>query len=103
MKKLNRNHGYSADLVNDYLSADKPIISLSTETETQYIWKNNKPTKQIKGYRAWFSQQGVDPFQVRFDTNPKLPQYLSEVTFKELKAVEVQNNVYFKASDLDEA
>lgn len=102
MKAIRRNGGYSIDTANNYIDSTQPIYSLSTELEVQHRWQDNRPTDEITGYKAWFSQEGLEPFEVKFENKVKLPAYLSKVSFDNLKACEVRNKVYFKADSLKE-
>lgn len=102
MKAIKRNGGYSIEAANNYIDSNQPIYSLSTDLEVQHKWRDNRPTDEITGYRAWFSQNGLEPFQVKFDNQIKLPTYLSKVIFENLEACEIRNNVYFKADSLKE-
>ncbi|MDO4912507.1 MAG: hypothetical protein Q3960_03010 [Lactobacillus sp.] len=102
MRKRNNKHGYSSDLAQEYIDNGKAIINLSTQVEKLYVWKENKRTAQVSGYQAWFSQEGVEPFKVKFAKKPELPPYLSQVNLINLEACEVRYNVYFRASDLKE-
>ncbi len=102
MKAIRRNGGYSADTANNYIDNNQPIYSLSIEPEVQHKWQDNRPTDVVIGYRAWFSQEGQEPFEVKFDNQIKLPVYLSKVNFNNLEACEVRNKVYFKADSLKE-
>jgi hypothetical protein len=63
---------------------------------------NGKPTGEIVAYKAWFTQEGVEPFVVKFYTEIKLPKYLSTIEFEELMACEIKYKVYFKASNIKE-
>lgn len=101
MKRRNTS-GYSAKLVTTYLDMAKPIRNLSTELTPQYEWVDNKPTDKIVGYRAWFIQEGVDPFTIKFTNKVKLPKYLGKAEFDGLEACEVRNNVYFRAESVKE-
>lgn len=102
MKAIKRNGGYSTDTANNYIDNNQPIYSLSTELEVQHRWEDNRPTDEIVGYKAWFSQKGLEPFEVKFEDQIKLPDYLSKVSFDKLEACEVRNNVYFMAASLKE-
>lgn len=101
MKIRNNRNGYSHELATTYILNDKPVISLSTEAETQYVWNNGRRTNKIGGYQAWFAQEGLGPFKVKFENNPQLPQFLSAVHLKDLKACQVKNNIYFKAAEIE--
>lgn len=102
MKAIRRNGGYSAETANNYIDGNQPIYSLSTELEVQHKWQDNRPTDEIVGYKAWFSQEGLEPFEVKFENKVKLPSYLSKVSFDGLEGCEVRNNVYFRAANLKE-
>ena len=94
--------GYSATTASEYIKPDKPIHSLSTELEPQQLFEDGKPTGEIIAYKATFVQEGLEPFQVKFEDKVKLPDFLSLVRFDNLQAVEVRYNVYFKADGIKE-
>lgn len=100
--KARKNNGYSSEIARLYIKSSQPVYSLSTELEQQRKWRNNQPTDEIVGYRAWFTQENLEPFQVKFSQQIKLPGYLKKIEFQDLEACEVRNNVYFRASDLKE-
>lgn len=102
MRAIRRNGGYSADTANNYIDNNQPIYSLSTELELQHKWQDNRPTDVVIGYKAWFSQEGQEPFEVKFDNQIKLPSYLSKVRLDSLEACEIRNKVYFRAANLKE-
>ncbi|EME8079746.1 hypothetical protein ACFC9J_15570 [Enterococcus casseliflavus] len=102
MKTRHRKGGYSAQIASDYIEKKQPIHSLSIELEKQFRFEDGKPTKEITGYKAWFSQEGIPPFVVKFAEEIKLPNYLSLVQLDNLEAVEVNYNVYFRATGLTE-
>lgn len=102
MKAIKRNGGYSIDTANNYIDSKQPIYSLSTELEVQHKWQDNRPTDEVAGYKAWFSQEGLEPFEVKFDSQIKLPSYLAKVCFDKLEGCEVRNKVYFRAGALKE-
>ena len=101
MKIRNNHNGYSHDLATTYILNDKPVISLSTETEAQYVWNNGHRSNEISGYQAWFVQESVGVFKVKFENRPELPQFLSAVHFKNLEACQVRNNIYFRAKGIE--
>lgn len=100
--KRNRNNGYSTTLAKEYISSDASLTSLSTKPEAQYKWVNGKRTDSIGAYQAWFSQEGLGAFKVKFKKEPQLPPYLSTVQLDNLEACEVGNNVYFRAIGIRE-
>ena len=102
MKTRNRKGGYSVNTANEYIDNKQGILCLSTELEAQIKFEDGQPTGEIIAYKAWFSQKGLPPFQVKFTEAPELPDYLSLVSFENLLACEVNYNVYFKADGLKE-
>lgn len=102
MYRKSIKNGYSATTVNNYLSDKTPIISVSTEIETQYKWIEGKRTDEITGYKLFFAQEGVNPFAVKFAEKPELPKFLAEVTLEKLEAIEIRSKVYFRAESVVE-
>ena len=68
----------------------------------QQRFEEGKPTGEIVAYKAWFVQEGQDPFQVKFEDKIELPAFQSMIQFDTLQACEVKYNIYFKANDLKE-
>ncbi len=97
-----KKNGYSSDTALKYINLKKPIYSLSTDLFPQQHFEDNKPTGEIIAYKAWFSQEGLPPFTVKFETEISLPKYMSMIQFDDLEACEIRNNVYFKASNIKE-
>lgn len=102
MNTRHKKGGYSAQIANDYIDHKQTIHSLSIELEKQFRFEDGKPTKEVTGYKAWFTQEGLPPFVVKFSEAIKLPNYLSLIQFDNLEACEVNYNVYFKASGITE-
>lgn len=102
IKTKHKKGGYLATTATAYVNTTKPIYSLSTELETQQLFEDGKPTGEIIAYKATFVQEGLEPFQVKFEDKVKLPEFLSLVEFDNLQAVEVRYNVYFKADGIKE-
>ncbi|WP_178085210.1 hypothetical protein [Streptococcus ruminantium] len=102
MKTRLKNTGYSTTIANDYINPIEAIYSLSSELEEQQVFEDNKPTGEINGYKAWFVQKGLPPFQVKFEKKIKLPDFMTLVQFDNLRACEVRYNVYFKADNIKE-
>lgn len=102
MKTHNRKGGYSANTANEYIDNKQAIYCLSTELEAQLKFEDNQPTGEIIAYKAWFSQKGLPPFQVKFESKIELPSYMTMVEFDTLEACEVGFNVYFRAQNLKE-
>nr|WP_193378721.1 hypothetical protein [Streptococcus mutans] len=102
MKTKYKQSGYSAITASEYVNSAKPIHSLSTELEPQQLFEDGKPTGEIIAYKATFIQEGLEPFQVKFEDKIKLPDFMSLVQFDNLQACEVGFNVYFKADNFKE-
>lgn len=94
--------GYTTTLADKIISQNLPIFSLSTELEPQQRFEDGKPTGEIVAYKAWFVQEGQDPFPVKFEDTIKLPAFQSMIQFDTLQACEVKYNIYFKANDIME-
>lgn len=97
MKTHNSQSSYSSETTGKYIVDDKPIYNISSEVETQYNYIEKKRTDEVKGYKLYFSQEGVNPFAVKFAKMPSLPPFLSEVKLDNLEAIEIRSNVYFRA------
>lgn len=102
MKTNNRKSGYSGNMANEYIDPKQAIVCLSTELEPQIKFEEGQPTGEIIAHKAWFSQKGLPPFQVKFETEISLPAYMAIIEFENLQACEVGFNVYFKADNLKE-
>lgn len=91
---------YSEATALKYIPKNVPVKCVTSHIETQYEYVDKQRTGNIKGYKLWFVQEGLNPFIVKFDKKPDLPPFLSIVEFEELKGIEVCSNVYFKATSL---
>ncbi|HHK2071886.1 TPA: hypothetical protein ACQLDR_001581 [Enterococcus faecalis] len=100
MKTRNSQSTYSSETTGKYIADDKPIYNVSSEVETQYNYIEKKRTDEVKGYKLYFSQEGVNPFAVKFVKMPTLPPFLSEVKLDNLEAIEIRSNVYFRAEGI---
>lgn len=100
--RFNKKSSYTQEKAAEYIEAKEKIYCVSTECEAQFKYEDNKRTDEIIGYRAWFSQEGLPPFQVKFNHDVKLPKYMSLVEFDNLQGIEIHYNVYFKADDVIE-
>ena len=89
--------GYTTTLADKIISQKQPIYSLSTELEPQQRFEEG-----IVAYKAWFVQEGQDPFQVKFEETIELPAFQSMIQFDTLQACEVKYNIYFRANGIKE-
>ena len=97
MKIRNSQSSYSQETTAKYIADDKPIYNVSSEVETQYNYIEKKRTDEVKGFKLYFSQEGLNPFAVYFSKMPSLPPFISEVKLDNLEAIEIRSNVYFRA------
>lgn len=104
MRTKNRKNGYSVNTAKQYVDQKQPIHCLSTELEAQNKFEDGQSTGEIIAHKAWFSQKGLPPFQVKFESESEvdLPSYLALVDFDNLEACEVGYNVYFRANGIKE-
>lgn len=100
--KLNhrKGGGYSRDTANSYVSSSKPTMSISVTLDPQYKFEEKRRTDEVIAFKAWFCQEGLPPFTVKFEKEIELPKYGSLIEFENLQACEVGYDVYFKADNL---
>lgn len=97
MRTKSSQNAYNEETTRQYIFDDKPIINVSSEVEIQYNWIKGKRTDEVKGYKLYFTQEGVNPFAVKFVKKTTLPPFLSEVKLDKLEAIEIRSNVYFRS------
>jgi hypothetical protein len=100
--KLNntRSNSYSVDTAKKHIDLSLPIQCVTSFIEIQHKFIDNKRTDEITGYKLWFIQKGLNPFTIKFEEEPELPDFLSIVEFEQLEGIEIRSNVYFKAKKL---
>lgn len=102
MKRKIKTNGYTSEAVWENLDQNLPIYCLSSDLIPQHAWKDGKPTDEVIAYKAGFSQEGAEYFQVKFPKEIKLPAYMSIVTFDNITAYQTRYDVYFKADNVKE-
>ncbi|MGY0180723.1 hypothetical protein [Lactococcus garvieae] len=102
MKKIsfNSQNTYSKDKAEEFVATGVPVHCTTSAIEIQYKYVDKQRTDEIVGYKLWFIQKGLNPFTVKFEQKPELPEFLSIVEFNNLTAIEIRSNVYFKADSL---
>ena len=100
--KAKRNSCYSEEVAKIYITDETKVLLLSTELQDQVKWIDHKPTDQVTGYKVLCGMPN-DYFTVKFKKKVQLPPFGSSVKFKGLEACEVDNNVWFRAQDIEEA
>ncbi|PQC10769.1 hypothetical protein CUM91_13050 [Enterococcus faecalis] len=91
---------YSNATAQKFINPAIPVNCVTSFVETQYEYVEKQRTDNIKGYKLWFIQEGLNPFTIKFDKKPDLPPFLSIVEFENLQGIEIRSNVYFKADKL---
>lgn len=91
---------YSEATAQKFINSNIPVKCVTSFIETQYEYVEKQRTDNIKGYKLWFIQEGLNPFTIKFDKKPDLPSFLSIVEFENLQGIEIRSNVYFKADKL---
>ncbi|AYJ44396.1 MULTISPECIES: hypothetical protein [Enterococcus] len=92
-----QSNQYSEATARKFIVTDVPTQCATSFIETQHEYVDKQRTDNIKGYKLWFVQKGLNPFSVKFEKEPTLPSFLSMVEFDNLQGIEIRNNVYFKA------
>ena len=97
---FSKTNQYSEAVAHKFINSNVPTKCATTFIETQYEYVDKQRTENIKGYKLWFIQEGLNPFTVKFTKKPELPPFLSIVDFENLQGIEIRSNVYFKADGL---
>ena len=99
-KQFTQSGRYLESTAYENIRKDKPEQCVTSFIEVQYEYLDKQRTDNIKGYKLWFVQEGLNPFTVKFEKKPELPAFLSVVEFENLQGIEVRSNVFFKADGL---
>lgn len=99
--KAKRTSGYSKEIANIYVPDGTNVVLLSTQLEPRFKWANHKPTNQVSGYRVLCGMPN-NFFYVKFEKKVKLPEFKADIKLIGLEACEVENNVWFRAQDIEE-
>ncbi|MCP9309815.1 hypothetical protein [Lacticaseibacillus paracasei] len=99
-----KKSGYSREVADQYVDSNKPVTYVTSFAEKQYRYEDNRRTDEVSGYRYWFFQEGLNPFQVKFPKtlNEGLNPF-DELNFDGLEGIEIRGNVYFRADDVKPA
>ena len=104
--KIKNQNGYSEQFATEALGSETLHI-VGLELETQYEYENNARTNTISGYQAWIATASHNPFRVKFlpENKPDLTFFSigDEVSFEKLEAIQIKNNVYFRAKSIQKA
>lgn len=101
-KTFTQSNHYSEETAHQYIKKGLPLKCATSFIEVQHEYVENKRTDKITGYKVWFVQEGLNPFSVKFEKEPRLPSFLALVELENLQGIEIRNNVYFKATGIKE-
>lgn len=96
MKQRN-NAGYTADTAAKYIDPSLKLVMITTSPQVLVVWKDNKPTDEVKGYNYWFiDEDGAEPFKIKFAKKLANHSFLDHVMVKGLQACEINKKVFFR-------
>lgn len=93
-------NGYSTQTAEKYINEIEDILCLSETLQPQNEFVDGKPTGRVASYKAWFTQKGLPPFEIKFRDPVDLPPYLTKVKFVNLEGFEGKRDVYFRAESI---
>lgn len=101
--KMNNYRGYSREMADKALNGEQLyLVGLQLETQREYV--NDEPTNNITGYQLWVATPSHNPFKVKFsvEEQPNLDGFSigDPISFDNLEAIQIRNNVYFRASKI---
>ncbi|CDX64495.1 Putative uncharacterized protein [Leuconostoc citreum] len=99
-KQFTQSSRYLESTAYENIRKDQPVQCVTAFVEVQYEYVDKQRTDNIKGYKLWFIQEGLNPFSIKFQKKPELPPFLSIVEFENLQGIEIRSNVYFKADGM---
>ncbi|MBK5424387.1 hypothetical protein [Bacillus sp. TH30] len=95
-----KQNSYSKEIADKYVNPTSSFILLSSEAEEMYTFENNK--RVPIGSKIWVLQAGVNPFSVKLPAQVTVSaNQLDQVSLVDLEAIEVRNNIYFRASSIE--
>ena len=104
--KIKTQNGYNTSLPQEALG-NETIHIVGLELETQYEYEDGKRTDTITGYQVWVATASHNPFRIKFlpEDKPNLTYFElgDEVVFDNLEAIQIKNNVYFRAKGIKKA
>lgn len=103
MRSKHTNNSYSSSIAKEYISNSLPLYNVTSEIETQHVWRDGKKTADVAGYKIILAQEGVNPFTVKLEAMPELPPFLTPVNVIQLEAIEIRGKVYFRGTNIEVA
>lgn len=95
-----KQNSYSKEIAEKYVDSNSTFTLLSSDAEEMYTFENNKrvPT----GLKIWVLQSGINPFSIKLPAQVTVSaKQLEQVKLVDLEAIEVRNNIYFRASSIE--
>lgn len=97
------NSSYSKDQAIAILGEDT-IYLVGLQPVTQHEYVDNRETDTITGFQVWVATQKHNPFKIKFpvEHKPILDGFAigDSVTFEGLEAIQIKNNIYFRATKI---
>ncbi|MDT2828288.1 hypothetical protein P7H59_07415 [Enterococcus viikkiensis] len=95
-----QRRSYSSETANKYLNANKEFILASATIEETFEYDGNN-NRNVTGKRVWVLQESLNPFYVKLPASIEIDaKQFDKVSFENLEAIEIKNNVYFRASTI---
>lgn len=102
MKKIVKSNGYSSKIAESYVNIDEEFLVISPEVI--FVKKYDKNLKtyldEIDSYKIKVVQKDTEDFFVKFSKEIDVKQF-DRIKLKNLEAIEISKNVYFRAEDLE--
>ncbi|MFA1739362.1 hypothetical protein [Lysinibacillus fusiformis] len=95
-----KQNSYSKEIAEKYIDSNSSFMMLSTEAEEMYTFEDNK--RVATGSKIWVLQAGINPFYVKLPAQANVnAKQLDQIKLIELEAIEVRNNIYFRATSIE--
>ena len=100
MKNNFKQNSYSKAIAEKYVNVTSSFTMLSSEPEEMYTFEDNK--RVPIGSKIWVLQAGTNPFSVKLPVKINIPvNQLDQIMLVDLEAIEVRNNIYFRAASIE--
>lgn len=95
-----QKHSYSSDTAKKYINSGKDLMLASAHIEETFDYDENH-NRNITGQRIWLIQEGLNPFYIKLPTGVKIDvKQFDKISLNNLEAIEIKNNVYFRAESI---
>lgn len=102
MKYFAKKNGYSESLAREIVDVEKEFLVISPKVifVKKYDKDKKKYLDEIDCYKIKVVQKDTEDFSVKFLKEIDVKQF-DKIKFKNLEAIEISRNVYFKAEDVE--